>query len=149
MRGMKARSFVFAVGLFFATMATASGQAPIRDKDAFEKKYIECIMAGLKNKCFSTLLGGHFVPDHEIKELHKIDELANMFWSVHQVHPLDKTIKAGVWDNRTYLIEHSNNNYSAASINYVKAKGEWYLHSFSFTSSQEHLKKLLNVPADW
>ena len=149
MRGMKAGSFVVAAGLFFATMATANGQTPIKDKDAFEKKYIECIMAGLKNKCFSTLLGGRLVPDGRGRELDKIDEIANQFWPVHQVYPLDKTIRAGVWDNRTYLIEHSNNRFSCAYINFVKAKGEWYVDTFGLNSSLESLRKLLKLPEDW
>jgi hypothetical protein len=149
---MKMRNFMLIAGLLFASIGTANGQTPIKDKDAFEKKYIECIMSGWKNKCFSALIIGHFRPNFEDKiplvkkELHNIDELANQFGSVYRVHPLDKIIRANIWDNRTYLIEHFNGKFSGAYINFIKIKEEWYVYTFLFDNSEEFIKKLLKIP---
>jgi hypothetical protein len=154
---MKTRNFMVIAGLLFASIGTANGQTPIKDTDAFEKKYIECITSGFKNKCFSVLLRGHFAPDAEgqtpripqaTAASHKVDEFANQLGGVYQVHPLDKTIRANVWDSRTYLIEHLDGRFSASHINFVKMKGEWYVFSYGFNQADGFVKQLLKLPAD-
>jgi len=152
---MKAGNFIFATGVLLVTIAAAYAQTPVEDKDAFEKQYIECIMSGLKNKCFSALFSGHFSPEAEdrapyisqaTKSLYMFDGFANQLGSVYQVHLLDKIMRANVLDSRTYLIEHSNNRFSGAYISFIRVKGEWYVISFNISDSDEFVKKLLKLP---
>jgi hypothetical protein len=141
-------------GVFFLTgMSVAHAQVAIDDKDAFEKRYIECVMSGLKNKCFSTLAKEHFLPDADkipkaVEELRTIDDLANSIKEVYKVHHIDKVIRAGTWDARTYAIEHSDGKYSGAYLLFVSVKGKWYVSKCAFNSSGEFLGKLLKLPID-
>jgi hypothetical protein len=140
-------------GLAFSAVAAAASE-PIKDRDAFEKKYIECITSGLKNKCLSALLTGHFIPDAEghspfihqtVAQLQKIEELADQFGNVYQVRPLDKIIRADTWDSRTYLTEHSNGRFSGAYLCFTRVKGEWYVSSFRINTKKEFLREILKL----
>jgi hypothetical protein len=45
--------------LIFSVTAMASESAPIADRNAFEKEYIDCIKSGLKDSCFITIFSRH------------------------------------------------------------------------------------------
>ncbi|MDR2260780.1 MAG: hypothetical protein LBE06_07625 [Azoarcus sp.] len=148
------RNAVFGAGLFLASMTVANAQVPIDDRDAFEKKYIECIMSGLKNKCFSTLVGTHMTPAAAKSEqssgfrdgLQIIENPPNFYDSIYKIHPLDRIVKAGTWDSKTYLVEHSNGRISVAYINLLNIKEKWYVASFGFETSREAVGRFLKLP---
>jgi hypothetical protein len=136
-------------GLTFSVAALAAEPTPIEDRDAFEKQYIDCVEGGLKDKCFSALFLSHLDPITEEgrKSLNQLDGIYQA-GVAYKVHPLDKVMRAGVVDCRTYLIEQPNGDFVGASVTFRKSKGKWYVFAFLIDGSNEFVKKLLKLPTD-
>jgi hypothetical protein len=142
------------VGIFLSAMAMASEPMPIKDKDAFEKQYIECFMSGLKDNCFISTFSGHLSPlvkdgEDTLIKVHNDTYLKNGIsdFPILGVHPLDKTVRAEIFDGRTYLIENSKGNIWGLSVVFGRINGKWYLHSLYLSSSEAFIAKLLNMSA--
>jgi hypothetical protein len=143
-------------GVMFSAAAMANEPTPIADRDAFEKEYIACFKTGLKNKCFSTLFSGYLDHSFNIKDAHEslsdIDDLSlNQMADcspVYNVHTVDKIVRGGVLDSRTYLIECSNRDFVGAYVNFRKTKDEWYVFSYSVWGSGKLAQEILKLPTD-
>jgi hypothetical protein len=145
-------------GIFLSATAMASEPVPIEDRDAFEKQYIACIMSGAKNNCYASLVSKHLDPslkktDTLILSLEKVNWICQgkteKLSSVYEVHAIDKIIRGGVVDSRTYLIECSNGDFIGAYMNFRKVNGKWYIFAYSINSSNEFIQKLLKLPTDY
>ncbi|MDR2165466.1 MAG: hypothetical protein LBO79_07590 [Zoogloeaceae bacterium] len=144
---------ILLAGLIFSVAAMANEPVPIEDRDAFEKEYLACLKTGLRNKCFSTLFSSHL--DYNFKDLEvlgRIDDLsANQLADcppVYDVHVVDKILRGGVLDSRTYLIECSDRSFVGVYVNFRKTRNEWYVSAFSVWGSDEFIKKILKLPTD-
>jgi hypothetical protein len=144
----------FLAGLILSGVAMAGEPVPIEDRDAFEKQYIECFMSGLKDNCFISVFSGHL--DRTIKNPTETLNKLNSYYlsiqkrhsSIYKIHALDKTIRAGVFDNRTYIVEHSNETLIGFNVIFVNRKGNWYAYSISMkdNDNDEFLYEILNLP---
>ncbi|GHT97677.1 hypothetical protein AGMMS49545_24110 [Betaproteobacteria bacterium] len=115
----------FVVGLLFTIAAMASEPVPIEDKDAFEKQYIDCIESGAKNDCLVSIFSNHFDP--QFKNPGEIVDGFNKYYQekmtlppVYRVHVIEKTIKAEVFDNRSYLPRSTHKCIKAMLLTCVK-----------------------------
>jgi hypothetical protein len=139
-------------GLTFSVAALAAEPTPIEDRDAFEKQYIFCVETGLKNKCFVSIFSGHLVPniknaDEGLSNLNESYLNGVMSGSYgYKVHILDKTMRAGIFDSRTYLIERSDGTLIGSYIIFRKIQGKWYVYEFSIQGSDVFIRELLKFP---
>jgi hypothetical protein len=151
---MKARvrhGLSIVVGLVFSAVAMAS--EPIVDKDAFEKRYIDCIMSGAKDNCLVSIFSNH--RDPQFRDQDGVFERLNKYYlekiaspSVYKVHVIEKTMKAGIFDNRSYLIERDNGSLAGFYVSFRNIKGKWFMFAFKFNNSDEFVYKLLGMPTE-
>jgi hypothetical protein len=139
-------------GLFLSAAALASESVPIEDRDAFEKEYLACIMSGAKDGCVAAVFSGHLDQSFEKPEefLKKIDtSLSNFVFggsTIYKIHPLDRTMRAGIFDSRSYLVERSGGALAGFSVVFRKIEGEWYVFGISVDKSHAFVLRLLNLP---
>jgi hypothetical protein len=133
----------------FSTNAMAN--EPITDKDAFEKQYIDCIISGATNNCFVSTFSNH--RDPHSKDLDEALEWVNKYYKekiafppVYKIHVIEKTIKAEVFDNRSYLIERDNGSLVGFYISFRRIKDKWYVFTFKFGDMDEFVYSLLGMP---
>jgi hypothetical protein len=139
----------FVMGIAYATVAAAG--EPIKDKDAFEKQYVECIISGFKDRCWSKLLLKHARPhegnDQDIGNvLRKIEAIFGDQGSIYKVHSIEKAIVADMSDSRTYMVEFSNGKFCGVFLRFIKIKEEWYITDVSVNNDESFLKKILKSP---
>jgi hypothetical protein len=142
------------VGIFLSAMTMASEPVPIKDKDAFEKQYIECFMSGLKGNCFISVFSGHL--DQTVENPNETLSRTNSFYldiqkrhsSIYKIHILDKIVRADVFDSRTYIVEHSDETLIGLYVVFVKRKENWYVYSIYMKDNDdgELLHRILNLP---
>jgi hypothetical protein len=145
--------FGLLAGLLFCG-ALAGEPVPIEDRDAFEKEYLACIKSGLEEDCFLVLFSSHLCED--IKNPEEASRKHDAYYrnilkispgSIYAIHPLDKTIKAGIVDSRTYLVEHRTNGFFLFFVNFVKQKGKWYILGYDTYPESEKINKFINLPS--
>ncbi|MDR2690497.1 MAG: hypothetical protein LBB76_12190 [Azoarcus sp.] len=139
-------------GIFLSATAMASGSVPIEDNDVFEEKYIDCIMSGANNDCFSSIFSGHLVPKVD-EDQKRIVNGINEHWTKilqqchpYKVHRAGKTIKADIFDGRKYVIECSNDSFIGLHIKFLRVKGKWYVSSVSLDDSDSIVRDILETP---
>ncbi|MDR1349321.1 MAG: hypothetical protein LBJ59_00815 [Zoogloeaceae bacterium] len=143
-------SLIFLSG---TTTAMASEPIPIGNRDAFEKQYINCIESGLKDKCFVSIFSGHLTPNiknaeeglNNLNEIYLKNQMAGS--PVYKVHAIDKTMRAGVFDSRTYLIERFDGSFIGCYIIFRNIQEKWYVYAFRMQESDEFIRKLLDSTA--
>jgi hypothetical protein len=148
----------FLAGLILSGVAMAGEPVPIEDRDAFEKEYLECFKSGLKDNCFISVFSGHL--DQNVKEPEKSLNKANTYYldvirispgsapgSVYKIHPLNKEMRAGIFDSRSYLIERFNGGLLGFYVVFRKLKGNWYVFAYAMDESEDFVLKLINLPA--
>jgi hypothetical protein len=138
-------------GLLLSGVAIAGESVPIEDRDAFEQQYIECIMSGAKDDCLISIFSGRLAPqfadqDKIVNGLNKyyLEKIASP--SAYKVHVIDKIMKAGIFDNRSYLIERDDGSLIGFYVSFRKTKEKWFVFSFRFNSSEDYVLKLLSMP---
>jgi NAD-dependent SIR2 family protein deacetylase len=141
----------FVVGIACVTAATAG--EPIKDKDAFEKQSIECIMSGGKDSCWSKLILKHVPPYNEdvdkqdfANTLRKAEALLMSQGSVYKVHPVEKKIVADIAEGRAYVIEYSNGKARGVFIYFRRIKEEWYIISFTVGDENAFFRNIFKFP---
>jgi hypothetical protein len=146
MKAWLKHGFGLLAGLVFSCAAPADEPAPIEDRDAFEKQYVECFKSEWKDKCLSTLFLIHL--DSGFEDANKIlNQLENMQDTLgclpYDVHIVDKVIRGEVFDSRTYLIECSNRNFVGSQVIFRRTKGQWHVFAIHFGNEDEFLQKIL------
>ncbi|MDR1661532.1 MAG: hypothetical protein LBR95_03775, partial [Azoarcus sp.] len=129
----------------------ATAGEPIKDKDAFEKQSIECIMSGVKDGCWSKLFIKHTPPDDDknqdlVNALRKIEVFVGDRGSVYKVHPVERTTVADISDGRVYVIEYSSGRFCGVFIHFKKIKESWYISTFSVNDEDVFFKKIFKFP---
>jgi hypothetical protein len=143
--------FCLLAGIFLCATVQAES-VPIEDRDAFEKRYIECVMSGLKDNCLFNLLSNHLTPATQEDDKQILDILRSFgdFYKdkppVYKVHIVDKIMRAGIVESRTYMIERSDGVFVGSYINFVKIKDGWYINAFGISGADEVLEKILQLP---
>ncbi|MDR3159543.1 MAG: hypothetical protein LBU11_11215 [Zoogloeaceae bacterium] len=146
---------VFFAGIFLSSAVQANEPVlliAIEDRDAFERKYLECFKSGLENKCFSTLFSDHldFGAGDTKKFSNQVDGILTRQMPeclpVYNVYAVDNVIRGGVFDNRTYLIECSNRKFVGVEITFRKTRGQWHVSKFHIGASDKILQDILNLP---
>jgi hypothetical protein len=127
----------FLVWLFFSTVVLAgeSIPVPIKDKDAFEKQYIECVMSSGLGDCFVSLFSRHY--DDSVNNPDDVTNRINSYFLMsladtpaYQVHIVKKDLIADIFDNRSYIVENEVGGILLVQIGFRKFKGEWYVFDF-------------------
>jgi hypothetical protein len=142
---------ILLAGLIFSVAAMANEPVPIEDRDAFEKQLITCITSELKNDCITSLFSAHFSPG--VKDQDSVINHANSTFkkvleksSVYEVHVINKVIKVGLFDSRTYIIEYSNGIFVGLHVIFTGIKGKWYASYLDVGYSEEFIHRLLGLP---
>lgn len=142
---------VLSFSTFFVGACVAGER--IQDKQKFEKDYLSCMEAGFKNRCFSGVVRGHFepwvTPDKEKPLLENFEAFFDHWLggAVYQVHPADAVTKAGVFDNKVYLIERdSDGELAAVIVGYRRIKGEWFIYHLEGGSGEKFIRSILDMP---
>lgn len=152
MRFSVKQGFCLLAGLFFCT-ALAGEPVPIEDRDAFEKQYIECLMSGLKDDCLVSVFSGRI--DKSVKNSEEAIRQSNTYYrdilqispgAVYKIHPLDKIVRAGMFDSRTYLIEYDSDGLLLFCIIFIKRKENWYVGAYNMFSEDKEIFDALNLP---
>ncbi len=140
------------LSVFFIAGGCVAGEK-ITDKERFERDYLDCMAGGFKNKCFSGVVRGHFDPwtnsDNEAKLLAGTEAFLDRWVggsAIYKVHSVGAAIKAGVFDNRVYLVERSDGELAAFIIGYRKVKGDWFLYEVEGGTSDKFVRGLLDMP---
>ncbi|MDR3087393.1 MAG: hypothetical protein LBU45_05515 [Azoarcus sp.] len=137
---------------FLAGLVCAGAMAsePIKDKDAFEKQYIECFMKNGANDCFFSIFRGHVDPN--IGNADELSKKGNAFlkerlltFGVYKVHILRKTVRADFFDERTYIIEYNNGTFGCFRVLFRKFLGGWYLFTYEWVGSDADIYKALQL----
>ncbi|MDR2165468.1 MAG: hypothetical protein LBO79_07600 [Zoogloeaceae bacterium] len=146
------RGLILLAGLIFSVAAMANEPIPIEDKDVFEKQLITCITSELENDCIASLFSVHLGPT--AKDRDNLINYANSAFKkrvgkipAHKIHVVSRMTKADLIDERTYIIECSNSDFYGLHINFKCLKGKWYLFRFSFGSSAEFIRRILDFPS--
>jgi hypothetical protein len=147
--------FSLLAGIFLCATVQAES-VPIEDRDAFEKRYIECVMSGLKNNCISGLFSKHIAPTVTPEDANQLlvalrtidDNYRKEGLPVYKVHPVDRVLRADITESRTYIIERSNGLFIGAYVNFVKIKGAWYMGSFGMDGSNKLTEDILKLPVN-
>ena len=134
----------------FASMGVSANER-ISDTNGLEKQYVRCMEGGFESGCFAKIFSGHF--DKWYKEPEKAPISTEAFYrkwlngqSVYKVHVIDKVVKAGVFDNRSYLIERADGELSGIFIGLRKIQGDWYVYDIQGGSSDAYVRELLDMP---
>lgn len=134
-----------------AVISGASANEKIPDTEEFEKQYIQCIESGFKSDCFSKTFSGHF--DSYYKNPEKAPSSTVEYFqkwlngkSVYKVHVASKVLKAGIFDNRSYLIERSDGAISGIFIGLRKVTGDWYVYDIQGGVTDSYVRGILNMP---
>ena len=128
----------------------ATAHEKISDKNAFEAQYIQCIEQGLKAGCFQSVFSGHF--DFQQKQELLAPDAESFFirWmaglSIYKVHAANKTVKAEIFDNRSYIIERSDGELVGFFVGFRSVKGSWYIYDIQGGSSDLYIRRLLDMP---
>jgi hypothetical protein len=147
-------------GIFLSATAMASEPVPIEDRDAFDKRYVECIRFGLKNDCLISTLSGHFalsVNEIELREINERLKEGLKTAKILNIFPLEKVVRANYFDSRTYLVEYedeksyadnspSRPRIAAAYIVFGRLNKNWYVYSFDIDNSENFVRRLINLP---
>jgi hypothetical protein len=142
-------ALVFALGVLISGSVTA--KEIVLDKDKLEAEYIECIELNFKGGCFSKVFSEYF--DRGASESEKVLADTEGFYirwmsehSVYKVHAAGKVLRAGVFDNRSYLIERSDGQLSGILIGFRKIKGNWYVYDIQGGNTDSFIRGLLDMP---
>jgi hypothetical protein len=143
----------FWVGLLCATgaLAASTKPIPIEDRDAFEKQMIECVLAGSLNGCIVPLFVGHATPlsvepGKGAEQFNIILQKVAKDVGWRKVYNISKTMKAGILDERVYLIEAKNGGLGCFRIVFVKHLGKWYISAYQLSNEDEIILKALGLP---
>ncbi|MDR2261328.1 MAG: glycoside hydrolase family 97 C-terminal domain-containing protein [Azoarcus sp.] len=145
-------SLMLAAGLLFPAAALteeAAPPVPVGDRDAFEKRYIACVLSGLQDNCFITVFSGRFFspPGEGATLIYDAIKAKMQGANVRKVHTLEKTVKAELVDIRTYLLELSGDAGFIGFYVVFRRKGdEWYVYEFALDRSEDFIRGLLNLP---
>ncbi|MDR3055027.1 MAG: hypothetical protein LBU53_06440 [Zoogloeaceae bacterium] len=138
-------------GLLFSVAALAGESVPIEDKDAFEKQYLDCIVSGARDNCLVSIFSNHLDPQFTNQDV-IVDRFSRYYQekmatpSVYKVHLIEKTIKAEVFDNRSYLIERDNGSLVGFYVSFRSIKDKWFVFTFKVSNTEEYVFKLLGMP---
>jgi hypothetical protein len=142
--------FSLLAGIFLSASVMAS--EPIEDRDAFEKHYIKCVISGLKDNCLFNLLSKHLTPATKEDDKQILDILRSFgdFYKdkppAYKVHVVDKIMRAGIVESRTYMIERTDGVFVGSYINFIKIKDGWYINSFGISGADEVIERILQLP---
>jgi hypothetical protein len=149
---MKTRLLKWCLGLLAGFIClNVMASEPIKDRDAFEKQYIECMKKGFGNDCFFSLFVNRMVPPdtpdvpERIKKIndHLKGRLANS--RVYDVYVVDKMMTAGIAESRNYLIElEGDGGLIGCRVFFRRILGKWYVYSFVWLEDEESIQKMLN-----
>ncbi len=138
-------------GLLLASACVAGER--IKDKDVLERDYLSCMADGFKNKCLSSVLGGHFDPwtkaDDEAKILANTEAFLQRWIGgkgIYGVHRASAQVKADVFDNRVYLVERDDGELAAFNVGFRKVKGDWFIYELEGGTSDKFIRGLLDMP---
>jgi hypothetical protein len=141
-------------GLLLSGVAIAGESVPIEDRDAFEQQYIECIMSGAKDNCMVLIFSSLPVPRN--KDKGEIVEMLNKYYlkeiahqPVYKVHVIERVMKAGVFDNRSYLIERDDGSLVGLYVSFRNIKDKWFVFKFTLNLSYGYIFKLLDMPFEY
>ncbi|MDR3212846.1 MAG: hypothetical protein LBT71_02845 [Azoarcus sp.] len=142
---------VFFAGLFFSAAALAEDAppVPVGDKDAFEARYVKCILSGLQDNCFITVFAGHFFssPGEGAKQIYDSIKTKMRGLRVRKVHVLGKEIKADLVDVRTYLLElDRDQGFVGFYVVFRRGGDAWYVYEFAMDQSEDFIRALLGLP---
>jgi hypothetical protein len=146
------KCYVFLAGLACAASVLAAESTPITDVDAFEKQYLECIMGGVKNDCITALFKEHAPlgakPENIEKSMVNVRDSFQKFLkgtNVFKIHVVDKKLKAGIYDDRIYLIETANTNLLCFRVVFRKILDKWYIAGFQLSDEEKVIIKLMDL----
>jgi hypothetical protein len=144
------KCYAFLAGLACATVALATEPMPIADRDVFEKQYIECIKEGIKNDCIVPLFMNHVTLGSKGVEdtVHKFNSALQQLikgTNVYGVYVISKTIKAEIYDDRTYLIQWGNGSVTCFRVLFRQILGEWYMANLQLRNDNENIIKILDL----
>ncbi|MDR2093630.1 MAG: hypothetical protein LBP58_10030 [Azoarcus sp.] len=125
---------------------------PVGDKDAFEARYVQCILSGLQDNCFIAVFAGHFFssPGEGAKQIYDSIKAKMQGLRVRKVHVLEKTVKADLVDVRTYLLELDREQGFIGFYVVFRRGGkgnDWYVYEFAMDQSEDFIRAILGLPA--
>ena len=142
-------ALAFALGVLIS--GSAAAKEVVLNKDKLETEYIECMELSFKGGCFSKVFSEHF--DRSASESEKILADTEGFYirwiaehSVYKIHTAGKALRAGVFDNRSYLIERSDGHLSGILICFRKIKGNWHVYDIQGGNTDSFIRGLLDMP---
>lgn len=146
---MKEYGLAFLLGTLFSLGASANEK--ISDTNEFEKQYTQCIESSFTSNCFSKIFSDHF--DTYYKNPEKAPSSTVDYYKkwlgekkVYKVHVASRVIKAGIFDNRSYLIERSDGALAAIFIGLRKVKGDWYVYNIEGGVTDSYVRAILDMP---
>ncbi|MDR0703320.1 MAG: hypothetical protein LBF61_13140 [Azoarcus sp.] len=135
-----------------AALAEDAPPVPVGDKDAFEARYVQCILSGLQDNCFITVFAGHFFssPGEGAKRIYDSIKAKMQGLRVRKVHTLEKKVKADLVDVRTYLLELDREQGFIGFYVVFRRGGngnDWYVYEFAMDQSEDFIRAILGLPA--
>ncbi|MDR1424137.1 MAG: hypothetical protein LBI92_06000 [Azoarcus sp.] len=133
-----------------AALAEDAPPVPVGDKDAFETRYVNCILSGLQNNCFITVFAGHFFssPGEGAKQIYDSIKAKMKGLRVRNVHTLEKKVKADLVDVRTYLLElDRDQGFIGFYVVFRRGGNDWYIYEFAMDQSEDFVRAILGLPA--
>lgn len=146
------QNFIFVVLMALGNISTAYANSMVANIDSLEISYIKCIEMRFENDCWDKAFIGHFDKwqKNETTIITKSQE-AYLAWldgrSVYKVHigPSDK--RAGVFENRNYLIERDDGEVIGLHVGYRKVLGSWYIYALQGGPDDKFIRSILDMPA--
>lgn len=136
-------------GFSAAALAEDAPPVPVGDREAFEARYLQCILAGLQDDCFITVFAGHFFssPGEGAEQIYDSIKAKMRGLRVRKVHALGKEVKADLVDVRTYLLElDKEQGFIGFYVVFRRGGDVWYVYEFAMDRSEDFIRAILGLP---
>ncbi|MDQ0126542.1 hypothetical protein J2W17_005528 [Pseudomonas lini] len=144
--------FILVVAMALGNISTAFANSMAVNMDSLESSYVRCIESRFENSCWDKAFIGHFDKwqKNETTIITKSQE-AYLAWldgrSVYKVHLGPSVKRAGVFENRNYLIERDDGEVIGLHVGYRKILGSWYVYALQGGPDDKFIRSILDMPA--
>ncbi|WP_434603091.1 hypothetical protein J3P85_07120 [Pseudomonas sp. Z1-12] len=146
------QNLILVIAMALGTTSTAYANSRIANIDSLESSYVKCIETRFENNCWDKAFIGHFDKwqKNETTIITKSQE-AYLAWldghSVYKVHIIPSVKRAGVFENRNYLVERDDGEVIGLHVGYRKVLGSWYIYALQGGSDDTFIRSILDMPA--
>lgn len=142
---------LYGLMICMAMSVCSSAGAESLDKDVLESQYVKCMEGNFASGCLKKIFNGGFVSwfGSPGKVLDGADDFYRQWLrdgSVYKVHSVNRENKAGLFDNRAYLVERSDGVLAGFYIGFRNVKGEWLIYDLQGGDGDEFVRRLIDMP---